>query len=327
MTRLTEIDIETEADLEEMLIQSDGAQIGGIETWYIDQQGQSDHGKRFDILGLDEQGRTVVVELKRDRGPRDIVAQALDYASGIQDDDYADLERRYLDFAGVHPESDTGSSHILAEAHQDYFGLDEPLPKSQFNSEQRLVLVATEFRDNSIQMAKFLREYHIDIVAVEYSTYSSESGSPELVATEPLLRSVAEASTDEGSEPNRWQRNPEAWHRDQVADEQWNQFVELIDTIERETNLEPSWTQQNYVAFFEGRKRLVKINTDRTNELTVAVTIEDQDLTVEAIAEKTGTTPATISINRGSRWPIKLIYRPDDEIRIEEVVEFISAHQ
>jgi hypothetical protein len=176
-------------------------------------------------------------------------------------------------------------------------------------------------------MAKFLREYHIDIVAVEYSTYSSESGSPELVATEPLLRSVAEASTDEGSEPNRWQRNPEAWHRDQVADEQWNQFVELIDTIERETNLEPSWTQQNYVAFFEGRKRLVKINTDRTNELTVAVTIEDQDLTVEAIAEKTGTTPATISINRGSRWPIKLIYRPDDEIRIEEVVEFISAHQ
>ena len=155
MTRLTETNIGTEAHLEEMLIQSDGTQIGGIEALYIDQQGQSDHGKRFDILGLDEQGRTVVIELKRDRGPRDIVTQALDYASGIQDDDYADLERRYQNFAGVHPESDTENSHILAEKHQDYFDLDESLPESQFNSEQRLVLVATEFRNNSIQMAEF----------------------------------------------------------------------------------------------------------------------------------------------------------------------------
>jgi hypothetical protein len=327
MTRLTETHIETEAHLEEMLIQSDGTQIGGIEALYIDQQGQSDHGKRFDILGLDEQGRTVVIELKRDRGPRDIVAQALDYASGIQDDDYVDLERRYQNFAGVHPESDTENSHILAEAHQDYFGLDESLPESQFNSEQRLVLVATEFRDNSIQMAEFLRGYDVDIEAVEYSAYSSESGDPELIATEPLLRSVAETSTDEDSEPRRWEQDPEAWHRDQVADEQWDQFVGLINTIEKELGLELSWTQQYYVAFFEGRKRLVKINTNGTNELTVAITTEDQDLTAEEIAKKTGTTPAAISINWGSRWPVKLTYRPDDEIQIDQVVEFISSHQ
>lgn len=78
---MTETNVETEAHLEEMLIQSDGIQIGGIEVWYIDQQGQPDYGQRFDIPGLDEQGRTVVVELKRDRGLRDIIAQAVSYAS------------------------------------------------------------------------------------------------------------------------------------------------------------------------------------------------------------------------------------------------------
>ncbi len=39
------------------------------------------HGGRVDLLALDSKGALYVIELKRDKTPRDVVAQALDYAS------------------------------------------------------------------------------------------------------------------------------------------------------------------------------------------------------------------------------------------------------
>ena len=43
----------------------------------------SEFGGRIDILALDREGNIVVVECKRDRTPRDIIAQILDYASWV----------------------------------------------------------------------------------------------------------------------------------------------------------------------------------------------------------------------------------------------------
>lgn len=38
---------------------------------------------RIDLLAIDEQGDIVILELKRDRTPREVVAQGLDYASWV----------------------------------------------------------------------------------------------------------------------------------------------------------------------------------------------------------------------------------------------------
>ena len=37
----------------------------------------------LDLLGIDKHGNTVVVELKRDKLPREVLAQAIDYASDV----------------------------------------------------------------------------------------------------------------------------------------------------------------------------------------------------------------------------------------------------
>ena len=42
------------------------------------------YGGRIDILAVDAVGNLVVIELKRDRTPRDVVAQALDYGSWVR---------------------------------------------------------------------------------------------------------------------------------------------------------------------------------------------------------------------------------------------------
>src|SRR5439155_10273027 len=37
----------------------------------------------LDLLGIDKTGNAVIIELKRDRLPRDVLAQAMDYASDV----------------------------------------------------------------------------------------------------------------------------------------------------------------------------------------------------------------------------------------------------
>jgi len=51
----------------------------------IGRQVATDFGGVIDLLCLDRNGDAVIVELKRDRTPRDITAQVLDYASWVKD--------------------------------------------------------------------------------------------------------------------------------------------------------------------------------------------------------------------------------------------------
>jgi RecB family endonuclease NucS len=55
----------------------------GLEILVLGREVSTDFGGRIDILGLDRDGNPVVIECKRDRTPRDIIAQVLDYASCI----------------------------------------------------------------------------------------------------------------------------------------------------------------------------------------------------------------------------------------------------
>ena len=44
---------------------------------------QTAQGARIDLLAMDGEGRLIIIELKKDRIPREIVAQVLDYASCV----------------------------------------------------------------------------------------------------------------------------------------------------------------------------------------------------------------------------------------------------
>ena len=67
----------------------------------IGRQVPTKYGKFIDLLGVNADGDVVVIELKRDRTPRDVVAQVLDYASWIQDLD--NHEVRAIFSAGTAP--------------------------------------------------------------------------------------------------------------------------------------------------------------------------------------------------------------------------------
>ncbi len=67
----------------EKMIQCD-VSILSSDWMLIGCQVQTSHGGRIDLLAIAPDSSLVLIELKRDRTPREIVAQALDYASWVE---------------------------------------------------------------------------------------------------------------------------------------------------------------------------------------------------------------------------------------------------
>ena len=88
----------------------------------------------------------VVVELKRDRTPRDVVAQALEYAAFAAGLDAAVLESILGEY---YPDELMG----LAEYHRKYFDQSEAVA---FNKDQRIVIIGQQVTPEIRQTARFL---------------------------------------------------------------------------------------------------------------------------------------------------------------------------
>jgi hypothetical protein len=91
--------------------------ILGIDVPLIRQQVTTLNGGRIDLLAIVNEANLAVLELKRDKTPREIVAQALDYASSVNDFLYDQIETLTKNFNGK----------LLSQAFNDHYGL--PLPQ------------------------------------------------------------------------------------------------------------------------------------------------------------------------------------------------------
>src|SRR5689334_16545503 len=68
----------------ESIIAADVEILGLGALMLLDRQVVTDYGGRIDLLALDEAGTLFVIELKRNRTPREVVAQTLDYAAWVR---------------------------------------------------------------------------------------------------------------------------------------------------------------------------------------------------------------------------------------------------
>ena len=104
-TKLEPSHLAQEAHLEKA-IENDIGLIDG-NLLLIGRQVTTGYGKKIDLLAINFDGDLVVIEIKRDKTPREIVAQTLDYASWIlklaydeiteiHDAYFHDAERDYL---------------------------------------------------------------------------------------------------------------------------------------------------------------------------------------------------------------------------------------
>ena len=134
----------------------------------IGRQVTTNLGSIIDLLGIDREGNTVVIELKRDRTPRDTLAQALEYASFVEELDTDQLEeilQRYVSDEALN----------LASYHRNYFELSSDEAVS-FNKEQRIVLVGQRITGEIRQTASFLRRKGMRVTCLEFSYFQANGG-------------------------------------------------------------------------------------------------------------------------------------------------------
>ena len=79
---LADSSLAKEQMLEEMIVAA--PRLLSDEWMLIGRQEDTGVGGRIDLLALAPDGSLVLIELKRERTPRDVVAQALDYAGWVE---------------------------------------------------------------------------------------------------------------------------------------------------------------------------------------------------------------------------------------------------
>ncbi|MHB8159449.1 MAG: hypothetical protein ACYDGS_02985 [Thermoleophilia bacterium] len=176
-----------EAVLEDWLEENPDGILEDGKLLIVGRQTNTNLGSTIDLLALDRVGDVVVVELKRDRTPRDTLAQALEYASFAEQLDANQLE-------GILQSYMNDDSLSLAEYHKEYFDLtlDEAV---SFNKDQRIVIVGQRVTSEVRQTALFLRSKGIRVTCVEFSFFQADGGTKLLsqeivVGTEPSRRSA-----------------------------------------------------------------------------------------------------------------------------------------
>ena len=122
-------------------------------------------GGYIDLLGLDRQGNVVVVELKRDKAPRNVIAQALEYVSFA-----ASLEPQQLETLFRRYQQDESLS--LAESHRQRFALGQDEEVS-FNKDQRVVIVGQQITPGIRQTASFLNQRGVRVTCIEFTYFES----------------------------------------------------------------------------------------------------------------------------------------------------------
>jgi hypothetical protein len=166
--RLETSPLDFERRLEDMIV-NDPSLIG-LAVMVLGRQVPTGYGGFVDVLGVDLEGRVHVIELKRDRTPREVVAQVLDYGSWAQDLTLSDISEIFADKIG-------GS---FDEAFAEHFGV--PVPDA-FNPDQQMTVVASELDAASERIVEYLASrYDVPLNAVFFRHFK-DAGSEYLART------------------------------------------------------------------------------------------------------------------------------------------------
>jgi RecB family endonuclease NucS len=122
----------------------------------------------IDLLGVDQFGNTVVIELKRGRTPRETLSQLIEYASFIDNLDYSQLNEIYQNYLG--------EDSNLEVYHQEYFkSINEE--KVSWNKSSKLVIVASTITPEIKQTSIYLRKKGLDIYCLEFKYFINKAGN------------------------------------------------------------------------------------------------------------------------------------------------------
>ena len=188
---------ETEVKLEDLLVASPELLEPGLKL--IGRQVPTDGGP-LDLLGIDQDGRLTVFELKRGTLTRDAVAQSLDYASDLKT-----YERERL---GVLVQEYSGRLGIEEiEDFEDWYRREYPGSTDALAEAPRIVLVGLGTDGKARRIVQFLAERGVEIQLLTF--YGFRRDGQLFLARESVTPSVGRRVQENGSVPTK-ERNLKA---------------------------------------------------------------------------------------------------------------------
>ncbi|MBP2132215.1 hypothetical protein J2128_000136 [Methanomicrobium sp. W14] len=126
----------------------------------IGRQTPTIYGKYIDLLGINSEGKLTIIELKKNKTPREVIAQVLDYASWIKDLSYTEVKNICKNYHNEEFES------LFAEK----FGESPP---EKINQEHNMVIVCSELDNETERILNYLSgNYNVPINAVFFRFFS-----------------------------------------------------------------------------------------------------------------------------------------------------------
>ncbi len=178
--------------LEEMIVAD--SRILSDEWMLIGRQEETESSGRIDLLAIAPDASLVLIELKRDKTPRDVISQTLDYASWLANLNAEDIAAIYKRFK---------SNASLGEDFRTRF--DHDLDEDSINETHQLVVVASTLDSRTERIVRYLEDWDIPINVLFFEVF--EHNGTQFMSRTWLLDPVevqANASTTSRSEKEPW---------------------------------------------------------------------------------------------------------------------------
>ena len=159
---LAESSLPNERILEEMILAA--PRLLSEELMLIGRQEDTGFGGRIDLLAVAPDGSLILIELKRDRTPREVVAQALDYACWVSGLDSEDI-------AGIYSRFAPGRS--FTEGFRQCFG--QELEEDTLNQSHQIVIVASSLDGSTERIITYLADRGIAVNALCFQVFTHDA--------------------------------------------------------------------------------------------------------------------------------------------------------
>jgi len=283
---------------------------------------------KIDLLALDINGNTVIIELKRGKIKDPVDIQALRYASYISRWEYADLENQARNYFIEKGEEDFNFN----EKYEEFClsaGIDD-VP--DLNQDQRIIILGSKIKEKLGSVALWLREHKIDIKIIEVSFFNDGENLflyPQTIIPLPTAEKF-EVGRRSLRKSRPWVSDGKDWHLNKRCGEVMREKLIQLTTIiaEHFEGVEgPNWNQKFYVSFKEGNRIWLKINTRKT-ALNLRFLVKKGDFTVEEVSKELGVKifdkESTLSEKLQLESSVEILSRRGeyDEVKIRAKREF-----
>jgi len=192
--RLPQSTLASERSLEEMIVAA--PEIVSDEWMIIGQQEDTGFGGRIDLLAIAPDSSLILIEIKRGRSPREVVAQAIDYATWVEALDAEAVFRIYSRFS---------KGGDLSRDFETRFGT--AIDTEEFPNHHQIVILAASLDASSERIVSYLSKRSVAINVLCFEIF--ENGNDKFISRAWLQDPAESQLTTSATE---WKSPSAAWN-------------------------------------------------------------------------------------------------------------------